>query len=111
MAASVAMDFKIEKYSAPVAIEKIKILSAVLELPAKQHCQISPFGPLFEVNELDWQCYLAVSSKTVPRILILSIAIGADYSFDIKSGFSIAPTFSLHKNFDIASVFSKESLI
>ena len=39
-----------------------------------------------------------------PRILIFSIAIGVDYSFDIKSGFSIAPAFSLYKNFDIASV-------
>ena len=87
-----------------MAIEKIKILGAVLELPAKQHCQFSPFGPIFEVNGLDWQCYLAGSSKTAPRILIFSIAIGADYSFDIKSGFSIAPAFSLHKNFDIASV-------
>ena len=40
-----------------------------------------------------------------PKILIFSIAIGADYSFDIKSGFSIAPAFSLHNNFDIASVW------
>ena len=71
-----------------MAIEKIKILGAVLELSAKQHCQFSPFGPILEVNGLDWQCYLA----------------GADYSFDIKSGFSVAPAFSLHKNFDIASV-------
>ena len=85
-------------------IEKIKILGAVLELPAKQHCQFSPFGPCFEVNGLDWQCYLAGSSKTAPRILIFSIAIGADFSFDIKSGFSIAPAFSLHNNFDIGSV-------
>ena len=44
------------------------------------------------------------SSKMAPRILILSIAIGADYSFDIKSGFSIALAFSLQKNFDIDSV-------
>ena len=80
-----------------MAFEKIKILGAVLELTAKQHWQISPFGPLFEVNELDWQCYLAVSSKTVPRILILSIAIGADYSFDIKSGSCITPAFFLYK--------------
>jgi hypothetical protein len=28
---------------APIAIEKVKILGAVLELPAKQHCQLSPF--------------------------------------------------------------------
>ena len=30
---------------APKVIEKIKILGDVLELPAKQKCQISPFGP------------------------------------------------------------------
>ena len=36
--------------------------------------------------------------------MIFSIAMGADYSFDIKSGFSIVPAFSLHNNFDIASV-------
>ena len=34
-------------------------LEAVLELPAKQHCQFSPNGPIFEVNGLDQQCYLA----------------------------------------------------
>ena len=84
-----------------MAIEKIKILGAVLELPAKPHCQFSPFGLFFEVNGLDWQCYLAGSSKTAPRILI---AIGADYSFNVKSGFSIAPACSLHNNFDVASV-------
>ena len=87
-----------------MAIEKNKILGAVLELPAKQHCQFSPFGPTFEVNGLDWQCYFAGSSKTAPWILIFSIAIGAYYSFNVKSGFSIAPAFSLHKNFNIASV-------
>ena len=65
-----------------MAIEKIKILGAVLELPAKQHCQFSPFGPIFEVNGLDWQCYLVGSSKTAPRILIFSIA---DYSFEVEN--------------------------
>ena len=29
----------------PMAIEKIKILGVVLELPAKLHSQFSPFGP------------------------------------------------------------------
>ena len=67
-----------------MAIEKIKILGAVLELPAKQHCQFSPFGPIFDVNGLDWQCYLAGSSKAAPRILIFSIAIGANYSNEMK---------------------------
>jgi hypothetical protein len=27
-----------------MAIEKIKIVGAILALPAKQHCQFSPFG-------------------------------------------------------------------
>ena len=58
-----------------MAIEKIKNLGAVLELTAKQHCQFSSSDPNFEVNGLDWQCYLAVSSKMAPRILIFSIAI------------------------------------
>ena len=31
---------------APIAIEKIKILGAVLELPAKQHCRFDQFGPI-----------------------------------------------------------------
>ena len=31
------MDFTLNKYMAPRAIEKIKILGAVLELPDKQH--------------------------------------------------------------------------
>ena len=55
-----------------------------MELPAKEHCQFSPFGPIFEVNELDWQSYLAGSSKMAPRILIFSNAIGADYSYEVQ---------------------------
>ena len=80
-----------------MAIEKkIKILEAVLELPAKQHCQFSPFGPIFEVNGLDWHCYLAGSSKTAPRILISSIAIGAKYSYEVKNSDIWVPAFFKH---------------
>ena len=32
--------------SAPIAMEKIKILRAVLDLPAKQHCRFGQFGPI-----------------------------------------------------------------
>ena len=56
-----------------MAIEKIKILGAVLELPAKQHCQFLPIQPIHlenGPNGLNWQCCLAGSSKTAPRILI-----------------------------------------
>ena len=49
-----------------------------MELPAEQHCQFSPFEPLYEVNGLDWQCYLAGSSKRAPRIFIFSIVLGAE---------------------------------
>ena len=44
------MDFTEDKYSAPMAIEKIKILGAVLELPAKQHFHFGQFWSSFEVN-------------------------------------------------------------
>ena len=39
----VLMDFTQDKFSAPIAIEKIRILGAPWELLAKQHCQSSPF--------------------------------------------------------------------
>ena len=41
--AKIAMDVTPDKYLAHRTIEKMKILGAVLELPAKQHCQSSPF--------------------------------------------------------------------
>ena len=41
--AQIAMDFSLNEGLAPIAIEKIKILGTILELPAKQHCQSSPF--------------------------------------------------------------------
>ena len=89
-----------------MAIEKIKIPGDVLELPAKQHCQFRPFGPLYEVNGLDWQCYLAGSSKTAPRILIFSIAIVADYSYEVKNSEIWAPAFFKHNNSFIATALA-----
>ena len=74
-----------------MVIEKIKILGAVLELPAKQHCQFSPFGPTSEVIGLNWQCCLAGSSKTAPRILFFSIVLGTEYSFYVKYIATYAP--------------------
>ena len=57
-----------------MAVEKIKILGAVLELPAKQHCQFGPFTK--KSGKMGWQCCLAGSSKTV---------MGAKLSFYMKS--------------------------
>ena len=78
-----------------MAIEKIKIFGAVLELPAKQHCQFLPILPIHlknGPNGLNWQCYLAGSSKTAPTILIFSIAVGANYSFELISIENYAPS-------------------
>ena len=76
-----------------MVIEKIKNLGAVLELPAKQHFSALPIWPNFEVNGLDWQCCLAVSSKTAPRILIFSIVLGVEYLSYVKSIATYALTF------------------
>jgi hypothetical protein len=86
-----------------MAIDKIKILGAVLELPAKQHCQFSLFGPIFEVNGLDWHCCLAGSFKLAPMILIFSIAIVADYSYELKNSETLAPAF--YKRVDFPSFY------
>ena len=60
-----------------MAIEKIKILGAILELSAIQHCQSSPFtSELGQIDQIGSAVYLAGSSKMAPRILIFSIAMG-----------------------------------
>jgi hypothetical protein len=73
-----------------MAVEKIKILGAVLELPGKQ-LPIQPILPDFLVNGPNWQWCLAGSSKTAHRILIFSIVLGAEYSFYVKSIATYAP--------------------
>ena len=79
-----------------MAIENIKILGAILELPAN-----------FQANGPSWpnlQCCLAGSSKTTPGILIFSIAIDADYSFYVKSIATYAHAFLRHNNSVLARV-------
>ena len=55
--ASVAMNFAKSEFSASMAIEKIKILGAVFEVSAKQHCQSSPFtsklGQIGQIGSAD----------------------------------------------------------
>jgi hypothetical protein len=53
---------------------------------------------------MNWQCCLAGSSKTAPRILIFSIAMGADYSFELTSIETYAPQFIGHDKFFLGSV-------
>ena len=63
-----------------MAIEKIKILAAVLELPANLAHLLRNQAKWGELALLSsW------SSKTAPRILIFSTAMGAKPSFYMKS--------------------------
>ena len=87
-----------------MAIEKIKILKAVLELPAKQHSQSSQNHCENGPNVLNWQCCLAGGSKTALRILIFSIAMGADYSLELISIETYAPQFVGHNDLFLGSV-------
>ena len=66
----------------------IRILMAVLELPAKQ-----PIWPIFLVDRLNWQCCLAGSSKTAPGILIFLMAMDTNYTFELNSIKTCAPQF------------------
>ena len=52
-----------------------------------------PIQPIYNKIGPNWQCCLAGSSKTAPRILIFSIAMGADYSFYVKAIATCALTF------------------
>ena len=70
----------------PWQLKKIKILGAILELPAKQCCQFLPIQPIHlgnGPNGLYWQCCLAGSSKTAPRILIFFNCQGCQ-TFNLK---------------------------
>ena len=55
-------------------------------------------------NELNWPCCLAGSSKMAPTILIFSIVIGADYSYEVKNSEIWAPAFFKDNNSFIAAV-------
>ena len=48
----------------------------------------------FVVNRLSWQCSLAGSSETAPKILIFSMAMGADFSFELISIETYAPQYN-----------------
>jgi hypothetical protein len=54
-------------------------------------------------NGLNWQCYLAGSSKTASRISIFSIAMGANYSFEVKNFEIWVPAFFKHNNSSVAT--------
>ena len=66
---------------------------------------------VFAVNRLNWQCCLAGSSKTAPRIFIFSIAMGADYSFELISIETYAPQFIGHNKIFLGSLSRLKTII
>ena len=60
-------------------------------------------------NGLNWQCCLAGSSKTAPRILIFSIAMGGDYLFYVKSIATYAPAFFGYNNSVLVRVVTRKN--
>ena len=86
-----------------MVIEKIKILgrfgaTSKRALPI-QHIHFEN-GP----NGLNWQCCLAGGSKTAPRILIFSIAMGANNSFELIFIETYTPQFNGHNTLFLDSV-------
>ena len=63
---------------------------------------------LYVPRSLGWQCCLAGSSKRAPRILIFSIAMGADYLSYVKFIATRAPTFIGYIISVLASVYLAE---
>ena len=57
----------------------------------------------------NWQCCLAGGSKTTPRIF--SIAMGADYSIEVKIIEIWVPTFFKHNNSSLATVVNKGQVL
>ena len=74
---------------APMAVEKSKFWGPFWSYQLSSTANLANL----EVNGLDWQCCLAGSSKTAPRILISSIAMDANNSFYVKSIAAYDPTF------------------
>ena len=69
-----------------MAIEKIKILGAVLELNSSAHPAHLP------QKRAKWaELAVLFSSKTAPRILMFSMAMGADYAFELILSKTCAP--------------------
>ena len=52
-----------------------------------------------------WQCWLAGSSKTAPTILIFSIAMGANNSFEVKNIEIWVAAFFKHNNSYVATMY------
>ena len=95
-----------------MAIEKDQNPGGCFGATSQTALPIQPIHQENGSNGLNWQCCLAGSSKTAPRILIFSMAMGADYSFELIFKETCAPQFNGHNNsfldsVDLTSKFSK----
>ena len=70
---------------------------------------IWPIWSNFEVIGLNWQCCLAGSSKTAPRIFIFSIVLGAENLSYVKSIETHARAFLTLNILFIGTVFFQDS--
>ena len=68
-----------------MAIEKNQTPGSRFGATSYTALPIWPIWPNFEVNGLDWQCCLAGSSKTAPRIFFFSIVLGVECLSYLKS--------------------------
>ena len=101
------MEIGSNEKSPPIAIEKkkIKILGAVLKLPAKQHRQFSPFTA--KMGQMGWigSAVYLVAPKRPPDFTFFLIAMDADCSFELISIVHWVPQFIEHNKIFLNSVF------
>ena len=98
------MEINSNVQSASMAIEKNQNPWGPFGATRQTALPIQPIWLIFLVDRLKWQCCLAGSSKTAPRILIFSMAMGADYAFELIFNETYAPQFNGHNKFFLASV-------
>ena len=72
---------------------------------------IQAICPVFSENRLGWHSCLADSVKTAPRILILPIAMSADYSFERENIEIWVPAYFKHNDTFVATVITKENCL
>ena len=58
-------------------------------------------------NGMNWQCCLAGSCKMAPTISVFSIAMGADYSFELLSIVHSVPQFFMHNKSTLGGVSNR----
>merc|ERR1712052_103865 len=81
----VSMDFTQDKFSAPIAIEKIKILGAPWELLAKQHCQSSQFTLSQSHPSLHHHLSIAISpSPSLCHHLAITVSLYHHLAFSLS---------------------------